>query len=95
MKNKNGFGWAGMTIACFGISHRGGDRKIIMGKTLFGLLEGTEYLDKNDPDASAIARGIMARFDQIVPSMQNQQLRDNYGRAIGEHLVEVLGGLIK
>ena len=58
------------------------------------LLEAAGHLEKNDPDAPTIARGIMATFEQIVASMRNQQLQDDNGQAIGERLVEVFGGLI-
>jgi len=76
--------------------------KIRPGKTvdnrcieqLFGLQEEAERLDKKAPNASEMARGIMARFEQIVASMRNQGTRDNYGRAIEKSLEEVLGGLI-
>jgi hypothetical protein len=57
------------------------------------LLEEADHLDKNAPDAPAIARGIEARIEQIGASIGNQQLRDDYGRAIGKSLKEVLGGL--
>ena len=62
---------------------------------LMRLLEEADHLDKNAPDAPAIARGIMARFKQIMASIRNQETRDNYGRATGKSLEEVLGGLIK
>ena len=45
--------------------------------------------------ALAIARDIMARFKIIVAGIRSKQLRDDYGQAIGEHLEEVLGDLIK
>jgi hypothetical protein len=53
---------------------------------LMRLLEEAEHLDKNAPDAPAIARGIMARFEQIVASIRNQQLQDNYGQGHWETL---------
>jgi len=55
---------------------------------------GEPSIEKNDPDAPTIARGILATFEQIVASMRNQGTRDNYGRAIEKSLEEVLGGLI-
>lgn len=64
------------------------------GDELIRLLEEAEHLNKNAPDAAAIARGIMARFEQIVGGIRNQGKRENYGRAIGKSLKEVLGGLI-
>jgi 3-methyladenine DNA glycosylase/8-oxoguanine DNA glycosylase len=55
---------------------------------------GEPSIEKNDPDAPTIARGILATFEQIVVSMRNQQLRDDNGQAIGKRLEEALGGLI-